>query len=82
MKKENYHKIFSGQLIEIIKIKGELEKVNIIPVIKNKNELANYFIELINDENDLQKTGQSSKNIFMKNRGAIDIITKDLLGLL
>ena len=40
MKKENYHKIFSGQLIEIIKIKGELEKVNIIPVIKNKNESA------------------------------------------
>ena len=40
MKKENYHRIFSGQLIEIIKIKGELEKVNIIPVIKNKNESA------------------------------------------
>ena len=40
MKKENYYKIFSGQLIEIIKIKGELEKVNIIPVIKNKNESA------------------------------------------
>ena len=40
MKKENYHKIFSGQLIEIIKIKGELEKVNIIPVIKNKSESA------------------------------------------
>tara|TARA_X000001036_G_C20250403_1_gene631904 strand:+ start:226 stop:444 length:219 start_codon:yes stop_codon:yes gene_type:complete len=40
LKKENYHKIFSGQLIEIIKIKGELEKVNIIPVIKNKNESA------------------------------------------
>ena len=40
MKKENYHKIFSGQLIETIKIKGELEKVNIIPVIKNKNESA------------------------------------------
>ena len=40
MKKDNYHKIFSGQLIEIIKIKGELEKVNIIPVIKNKNESA------------------------------------------
>tara|TARA_X000000368_G_C22695496_1_gene564474 strand:- start:335 stop:553 length:219 start_codon:yes stop_codon:yes gene_type:complete len=40
LKKENYHKIFSGQLIETIKIKGELEKVNIIPVIKNKNESA------------------------------------------
>jgi len=40
LKKENYYKIFSGQLIEIIKIKGELEKVNIIPVIKNKNESA------------------------------------------
>ena len=40
MKKDNYSKIFSGQLIEIIKIKAELEKFNIIPIIKDKNELA------------------------------------------
>ena len=40
MKKDNYCKIFSGQLIEIIKVKAELEKFNIIPIIKDKNESA------------------------------------------
>ena len=40
LNKINYHKIFSGQLIEIIKIKDELEKVNIFPIIKDKNESA------------------------------------------
>lgn len=40
MKKNNYHKIFSGQLIEVIKIKGELEKINIFPIIRDKNESA------------------------------------------
>ena len=40
LRKINYHKIFSGQLIEIIKIKDELEKVNIFPIIKDKNESA------------------------------------------
>ena len=40
LKKNNYHKIFSGELIEIIKIKSELEKVNISPILKDKNESA------------------------------------------
>ena len=40
MRKNNYYKIFTGQLVEIIKIKGELEKANIIPIIKDKNESA------------------------------------------
>ena len=40
LKKDSYCKIFSGQLIEIIKIKAELEKLNIIPIIKDKNESA------------------------------------------
>jgi len=40
LKKINYHKIFSGQLIEIIKIKSELEKVDVFPIIKDKNESA------------------------------------------
>ena len=40
LKKDSYCKIFSGQLIEIIKIKAELEKFNIIPIIKDKNESA------------------------------------------
>jgi 3-deoxy-D-manno-octulosonic-acid transferase len=65
-----------------VEISDQLKNAGGLKIIKNKNELANYFIGLINDENDLHKTGQSSKNIFMKNRGAIDIITKDLLGLL
>ena len=38
--KNNYYKIFTGQLVETIKIKTELEKNNIIPVIKDKNESA------------------------------------------
>ena len=40
LKKINYHKIFSGQIIEVIKIKSELEKVNIFPVVKDENESA------------------------------------------
>ena len=40
MKKDSYCKIFSGQLIEIIKVKAELKKFNIIPIIKDKNESA------------------------------------------
>jgi len=35
-----YHKIFSGELIEVIKVKSALENVNIYPLIKNKNESA------------------------------------------
>ena len=40
LKKINYHKIFSGQIIEVIKIKSDLEKVNIFPIVKNENESA------------------------------------------
>ena len=40
MRKNNYYKIFTGQLVEIIKIKDELEKANIIPILKDKNESA------------------------------------------
>jgi len=65
-----------------VEISEQLKNAHGLQIIKNKNELANYFLDLINDEIKLQKTGQASKNIFMKNRGAIDIITKDLLELL
>jgi len=65
-----------------VEISEQLKNARGLKIIKNKNELANYFIDLINDEINSQKTGQASKNIFMKNRGAIDIITKNLLELL
>ncbi len=61
-----------------VEISDQLKNVSGLKIINNKNELADYFIDLINDENNLQKTGQASKNIFIENRGAIDIIRKGL----
>ena len=69
-------------LRNFVEISEQLKNAHGLKIIKNKNELANYFLDLINDEIKLQKTGQASKNIFMENRGAIDIITKDLLELI
>ena len=69
-------------LRNFVEISEQLKNAHGLKIIKNKNELAYYFLDLINDEIKLQKTGQASKNIFMENRGAIDIITKDLLELI
>ena len=69
-------------LRNFVEISEQLKNAHGLKIINNKNELANYFLDVINDEIKLQKTGQASKNIFMENRGAIDIITKDLLELI
>ena len=61
-----------------VEISDQLKKASGLTIIKDKNELAHYFIDLVNDEHNLQKTGQASKNVFMENRGAIEIIKKDL----
>ncbi len=61
-----------------VEISDQLKKASGLTIIKDKKELADYFIDLVNDEHNLQKTGQASKNVFMKNRGAIEIIKKDL----
>jgi len=61
-----------------VEISNQLKKASGLSIINNKNELADYFIDLINDENNLRKTGQASKYIFMENRGAIGLIKKDL----
>jgi 3-deoxy-D-manno-octulosonic-acid transferase len=61
-----------------IEISDQLKKASGLTIIKDKKELADYFIDLVNDEHNLQKTGQASKNVFMENRGAIEIIKKDL----
>ena len=61
-----------------VEISNQLKKASGLTIINNKNELADYFIDLINNKNNLQKTGQASKHIFMENRGAIDLIKKHL----
>ena len=61
-----------------VEISNQLKKASGLKIINNKNELADYFIDLINDKNNLRKTGQASKYIFMENRGAIGLIKKDL----
>ena len=61
-----------------VEISDQLKKASGLTIIKDKKELADYFIDLVNDEHNLQKTGQASKNVFMENRGAIEIIKKDL----
>ena len=61
-----------------VEISNQLKKASGLSIINNKNELADYFIDLINDKNNLRKTGQASKYIFMENRGAIGLIKKDL----
>ena len=65
-------------LRNFVEISNQLKKVSGLTIINNKKELADYFIDLIDDENNLQKTGHASKFIFMENRGAIDLIKKDL----
>ncbi len=59
-----------------VEISDQLKKTSGLTIIKDKKELADYFIDLVNDEQNLQKTGQASKNVFMENRGAIEIIKK------
>ena len=61
-----------------VEISDQLKKASGLTIIKDKKELADYFIDLVNDEHNLQKTGQASKNVFMENRGVIEIIKKDL----
>ena len=65
-----------------VEISDQLKKASGLRIIKNKNELAKYFVDLINDENLLKDTGKASKNIFIKNRGAIEIIKNDLQSFL
>ena len=61
-----------------MEISDQLQKAKGLRIINDKDELAFYFLDLINDEHNLQKTGQASKAIFMKNRGAIEIIIRSL----
>ena len=64
-----------------VEISNQLKKASGLKIINNKNELANYFVDLINKENLLKDYGQASKEIFIKNRGAIEIIKKTLQSL-
>tara|TARA_X000000368_G_scaffold324766_1_gene261844 strand:- start:160 stop:1446 length:1287 start_codon:yes stop_codon:yes gene_type:complete len=57
-----------------VEISEQLKKSTGLKIINNKKELANYFIALASDENNLRETGQASQAIFTKNRGAIEII--------
>ena len=61
-----------------MEISDQLQKAKGLRIISNKDELAYYFLDLINDEHSLQRTGQASKTVFMKNRGAIEIIIRNL----
>ena len=65
-------------LRNFVEISEQLKKSSGLKIINNKQELADYFIGLVNDENNLKETGQVSKAIFMKNRGAIEIINGTL----
>ena len=64
-----------------VEISNQLKKATGLRIINNKNELANYFVDLINEEHLLKEYGQSSKEIFKQNRGAIEIIKKTLQSL-
>ena len=64
-----------------VEISNQLKKASGLKIINNKNELANYFVDLIKKENLLKDYGQASKEIFIKNRGAIEIIKKTLQSL-
>ena len=65
----------------LTEISDQLKKASGLRIINNKNELANYFIDLIYEEHLLKEYGQASKEIFIKNRGAIEIINKTLQSL-
>ena len=49
-----------------------------LTVIKNAQELSDEFVQLINNQDKLQKRGQASLEVFMENRGAL----KKIIGYL
>ena len=61
-----------------VEISNELKKASGLKIVNDKEGISNFFVDLINEKNELEKIGQASKTVFMKNRGAIKIIQEEL----
>ena len=59
-------------------ISEQLIKKDGLTVIRNAQELSDEFVQLINNQDKLQKRGQASLEVFMENRGAL----KKIIGYL
>jgi 3-deoxy-D-manno-octulosonic-acid transferase len=56
----------------------ELEEVGALKIIKDKEELSSYFLKLIKDDASRLSAGQSAYEVFINNRGSLDLIIKNL----
>ena len=61
-----------------VEISNELKKASGLKIVNEKEGISNFFVNLINEKNELERIGQASKAVFMKNRGAIKIIQEEL----
>jgi 3-deoxy-D-manno-octulosonic-acid transferase len=56
----------------------ELEEAGALKIIKDKEELSSYFLKLIKDDAGRLSAGQSAYEVFINNRGSLDLIIKNL----
>ena len=56
----------------------ELEEVGALKIIKDKEELSSHFLKLIKDDASRLSAGQSAYEVFIDNRGSLDLILKNL----
>ena len=61
-----------------VEISNELKKASGLKIVNEKEGISNFFVNLINEKNELERIGKASKAVFMKNRGAIKIIQEEL----
>lgn len=56
----------------------ELEEAGALKIIKDKEELSSHFLKLIKDDASRLSAGQSAYEVFIDNRGSLDLILKNL----
>ena len=59
-------------------IADQLERKQALSIVKNTNDLVNFFLRLVSNPKELKKMGDSSHLVFQNNRGAVDKINEFL----
>ena len=59
-------------------IADELEQKQALSIVKNTNDLVNFFVRLVSNPKELRKMGDSSQSVFQNNRGAVEKINEFL----
>ena len=55
-------------------IADELERNEALFVVKDLDDMTKFFVRLISSHEEMKKTGNASKSVFLKNRGAVSKI--------